>query len=573
MIRKHSKLGESLLRGRALAISLKITPSLLTKFVALTEDKSSIHTDELFGQKALYGKNIAHGMLPLLFISALPSCQNTGYRCSVQNLSANFLKPIFKNDWVLLESSLVDFDDKQNKGNFEYVLKNKSNNKIYTTGYYLLEFKKFSSNNALTQENTNYDSQASLLQKTLVEQDLQFNQINKGVEKSFCFRVTKDHAYVLYEILTEGLNSGRNFKFSQWNDQCDTANLLAVSLYSTIVGMCLPGKYGILKSFVASFEKKIQWNSEYAIKGKIGFKSLSTLTLLEDISIFLAKEKTKLFGTGEINILFNEPSISMPSLKSLKEKDADLQLKNKVVLITGASRGIGETTAKMFSLYGARVVINYFRSEEEANNIANEINDSGGEAMILKADVSDRQEVARMVSEVHKNYGGINILVNNAVSGYYAVPFKELSWEEIEKDIDVIIKGSFNCCQEVLPYMALDNYGKIINVSTLYAENPPPNVCKYVIAKMGLVGLTRSLAVEFSQHNIQVNMVVPGFVRTDLTKHVSKIFVENIRHSTAMKRIATPVDVAKAIIFLGSSLSHFTTGQKIMVTGGSPPFF
>jgi len=154
----------------------------------------------------------------------------------------------------------------------------------------------------------------------------------------------------------------------------------------------------------------------------------------------------------------------------------------------------------------------------------------------------------------------------------YSVPFMELEWQELQQDIDVTIKGMFNCCQEVLPLMLKNKWGKIINVSTVFTDNPPPGQAKYVISKSGIVGLTRSLAVEFAAENIQVNMVVPSITETDLTKHVPKMFLEGMRKNTPMRRNAAPVDVAKAVVFLSSSLASFTTGQKIMVTGGNPPF-
>jgi 3-oxoacyl-[acyl-carrier protein] reductase len=204
--------------------------------------------------------------------------------------------------------------------------------------------------------------------------------------------------------------------------------------------------------------------------------------------------------------------------------------------------------------------------------IVKEIIGDGGDAVAIKADVSQRQEVKYMVADVCKKYGTINVLVNNAVRDALPVPFKELIWDDLQRDIDVIIKGTFNCCQEVIPLMLENKGGKIINISTQYVENPTPGQFKYVVSKSALTGLTRSLAVEFARQNIQVNMVMPSIVKTDLSKHVSNIFLEGMRQATPMARIATPADVAKTVVFLASSLSSFTTGQKIMVTGGNPPF-
>lgn len=250
----------------------------------------------------------------------------------------------------------------------------------------------------------------------------------------------------------------------------------------------------------------------------------------------------------------------------------DLGLKNRVALVSGASRGIGETTAKLFSLYGCKVAVNYFKGKKDAERVVSEINRAGAEAIAVQADVSDRQQVKKMVAFIHKKLGGIDILVNNAVRDFYPKAFMELSWEDFQDEIDVSLKGAFNCSQEVLPLMIRNKEGRIINVTTVATDNPPPNQAKYVAAKSALVGLTRSLAVEMANFNIRVNMVSPSLVETDLTKHIPKMFLDGTKNDTPLKRNAEALDVAKAVIFLASNLSGYTTGQKIMVTGGSPPF-
>jgi 3-oxoacyl-[acyl-carrier protein] reductase len=161
--------------------------------------------------------------------------------------------------------------------------------------------------------------------------------------------------------------------------------------------------------------------------------------------------------------------------------------------------------------------------------------------------------------------------VNNAARDYRPIPFLKLTWEEIQKDLDVIAKGAFLCCREVIPLMLERGAGKIVNISSLATEVPPPDQAKYVMAKSALVGLTRSLAVEFAARNIQVNMVVPNFVETDFVAHVQEGFRKRIAEDIPMKRLASAHDVAQAVVFLSSAYASFTTGQKIMVTGGAAP--
>lgn len=545
---------------------------MIERFISLTGDHSSLHANTTFSRRSMYREDVVHGMLPIIFVSALECCYAEGGRCSFYQISARFVKPIFVNDKLSMDVKVSEINRKENLFKLDFVIRKSEKETILTMGSFTVRYSDFEKNKAPLGEPEQPDRENRMVLDSLAEEDLEFEQISKGDEKSFRFLIREAHARSLYEIIKEGLLTDCKFDLASWLNSCDTANLLSACLFSTFVGMCLPGRNATFMDFRATFNKPIQRNKRYSLKGNVGFKSLSTDTLVENISIYDIKDRKDPCAVGKINTRVNKPPIKMPSIKSLKANDSDLRLKDKVVLITGSSRGIGETTAKLFSLYGAKVVINYFQGKEDAKRIVDEIVGNGGKAIAIQSDVSDRQQVKQMISAICKKYRTIHILVNNAVSNAHAVPFMDLTWEDIQRDIDIIVKGAFNCCQEVLPLMLENKGGKIINISTVSTDNPPPDQTKYVIAKSGIVGLTRSLAVEFAQYNIQVNMVAPSIVETDLTKHVSKIFLEDMKRTTPMKRNASPIDVAKTVIFLSSSLALFTTGQKIMVTGGNLPF-
>jgi 3-oxoacyl-[acyl-carrier protein] reductase len=166
----------------------------------------------------------------------------------------------------------------------------------------------------------------------------------------------------------------------------------------------------------------------------------------------------------------------------------------------------------------------------------------------------------------------VDVLVNNAARDYRPVPFLNLRWEDVDADLAVIVRGAFLCCQRVIPHMLARGGGRIVNVASVATDDPPPDQAKYVMAKSALVGLTRSLSIEFASRNILVNMVSPSFVETDFVAHVQEGFRSRIAQDTPMRRLASPIDVARAIAFLASPLASFTTGQKIMVTGGGAPY-
>lgn len=570
-LQTKDKLPKDIVKGRGYSVEFWVSADMAERFIDLVGDYSSLHTNRAFARRSMYRENVIHGMLPITFISALRLCYTREYKWSFYKISARFLKPIFVNDRLLISSKISQIDEEKNQVELEYALKKLDTGTLLTTGNFTLKYSNSVTDKDQMHQSEPLGSNHCTVTNSLVEQDLQFEQISKGDEKSFQFLISENHAHALYGILTEGLLPDYKLGLSQWFANCNTTNLLSTCLFSTFVGMCIPGKYATFMDFNVIFHKSIQRGKKYLFTGKVGFKSQSTFTLVENASIHDPEDKLELYAIGKINAKVNQPPSKMPSVEFLKANAADLQLKDKVVLITGASRGIGETTAKLFSLHGAKVVINYFQGEEDANRIVKEIVGNGGNAIAIGADVSDRQQVKEMLSAACEKYGTVHILVNNAVRDAYPASFMELTWDDFQKAIDVVVKGAFNCCQEVLPLMLENKAGKIINISTVFTDNPPPNQAKYVVSKSGLVGLTRSLAVEFAPHNIQVNMVVPSIVETDLSKHVSKMFLEEMKNATPMKRNATAVDVAKAVIFLSSALAPFTTGQKIMVTGGNPP--
>ena len=265
-------------------------------------------------------------------------------------------------------------------------------------------------------------------------------------------------------------------------------------------------------------------------------------------------------------------NVSTDSVEFEKVSSLDLGLDGKVVLITGSSRGLGAMMAKMFAARGARVVVNYRADRAAADKVVADIKRFDGESMVVAADVSDPGQVIHMQKAVEAEWGGVDILVNNAIQTYDAANFLELEWPDVQSAVDVVVRGAFNCCKAVIPHMLREGGGKIVNIGTLATDNPVANTLKYVMTKSALVGLTRSLAVDYAENQIQVNMVCPSLVETDLVAHIPQGFKQKIANDTPMKRNATATDVAQSVLFLASNMCGFMTGQKLMVTGGQAPF-
>lgn len=545
------------------AIRFRVTAAMVRHFGELSGDTSSLHLDAGFGYRSAYRENVAHGFLPLLFLARLDWHAVSPGSCILRQLSATFLQPVCAGEELELTPTACRTSVDGTELNFE--IRRSGTGAVVTRGAASLA----KTPAAGPESGGSGTTSPRLLSAPLPEQTGEFEQISPGAAAGFDFTVTPACLQSLAHILAVGSPAGAAGETQRPPDNF-AVTLLAASLCSTMVGMCLPGRRATFLNFNLAFTRPPALGVTYQFKSVVDFKSPTTASISQAVHITGGADAAPV-ATGKIQTRVNPPPPLMPSLESLRQTELDLQLRNKVVLITGGSRGLGATTARLFALHGAKVVINYLHSRAEAEHIRAEIEQSGGAALCVQADVTDRAQVKEAVRQACGRFGTIDFLVNNAVRDARPIPFLELTWDALAADLDVILKGAFNCCQEVLPLMTARRSGKIVNLATVFVETPPPGQAKYVIAKSALVGLTRSLAIEFAAHNIQVNLVVPSMVETDLSQQVPAVLVEKMKKQTPMNRLAAPVDVARAVVMLCSSLAPFTTGQKIMVTGGNPP--
>ena len=239
---------------------------------------------------------------------------------------------------------------------------------------------------------------------------------------------------------------------------------------------------------------------------------------------------------------------------------------NKVVLITGASRGIGRATAIKFASQGYDVVINYNSSEKEANQLKELLEkEYNVNAIIYKADVSNEQEVKEMVNNVINKYGKIDSLVNNA-GIVFDRSFEDITVEEFKRTLEVNIIGSFIVARECLKYMKKGS--TIINVSSTSGTKViTPESLDYNISKVGLQSLTRDLACQLKP-NIRVNAIAIGWADTEMNKDLPKELIEEENKKIYLKRFADPSEIANAIYFLASEESSYINGEILTIDGG-----
>ncbi|MFC1505656.1 SDR family NAD(P)-dependent oxidoreductase [Thermoproteota archaeon] len=245
-----------------------------------------------------------------------------------------------------------------------------------------------------------------------------------------------------------------------------------------------------------------------------------------------------------------------------------MKLQDKVAIVTGAGRGIGRAIAKNFASEGAKVVINYSKSEKESQSLAQEIKNDGGTALVVKADVSKPNDVKELVKKTMDEFGRVDILVNNA-GVLIPARFLDSTEEMWDMTIDVNLKGSYLCSKEVATIMLDQKKGKIINISSVcgLVQKTALGNTPYVASKAGVIGLTRSLAVNLGP-TINVNAIAPGVIDTDMVSFFTPERMNVIVDETPVKRIGKPEEIAAAALFLASDESDYITGEVITVSGG-----
>jgi 3-oxoacyl-[acyl-carrier protein] reductase len=244
-----------------------------------------------------------------------------------------------------------------------------------------------------------------------------------------------------------------------------------------------------------------------------------------------------------------------------------VSLDGKTCVVTGSSRGIGRGVAEALGREGANVVVNYATSESAAYDVVEAVEREGGSAVALQADVADLDEMQRFGERVHHAFGPVDVLVNNAGITVDRT-FAEMTREDWDRVMDVNLGGVFNATKVFFDDLRAADHGRLVNVSSVVGQQGNYGQSNYAATKSGMLGFTRTLALELAASGSTANCVAPGFTRTDMLEEVRDDILERIRERIPLDRFAEVEDVAAAVRFLASEESSYVTGQVISINGG-----
>jgi 3-oxoacyl-[acyl-carrier protein] reductase len=242
-------------------------------------------------------------------------------------------------------------------------------------------------------------------------------------------------------------------------------------------------------------------------------------------------------------------------------------LEGKVAIITGASRGIGSGIAKVFAQHGANVAFTYSSSVESALALENELSEMGIKAKGYKSNAADFNEAQKLVDDVMAEFGNVDILINNAGITKDNLLMR-MSEEDFDKVIEINLKSVFNMTRAVQKIMLKNRKGSIVNMSSVVGVKGNAGQANYAASKAGMIGFTKSVALELGSRNIRCNAIAPGFIETEMTAKLNEDVVQGWRDSIPLKRGGTPEDVANACLFFASDMSAYVSGQVLNVCGG-----
>jgi len=337
--------------------------------------------------------------------------------------------------------------------------------------------------------------------------------------------------------------------------------MLGASFISTLIGTKLPGDGALWFSQTLEFLRPVRVGDTITIHAEVISKNDKSNSIELKTEIINQNRQIVTSGISKIKVI--------PLEDELNNQDNIVKTeRKKSALILGASGGVGRAVAFRLAKEGFDLILHYHNNKSAVEELMVEISNFGIEASIYKVDLLNTNEVKEFTQMISRKFPDLNGFVNCSTVSVPNIKFENLEWTDIQKHIDINIKGSFYLLKELMPGFVRQKYGKIVFITTQYIETPNNELLHYVVSKSAVLGFVKSLAIEFAGRGINVNMVSPSMIDTDLVADIPKKVKMLTEAKTPLKRLCTPEDVAEAVSFLMSDKSNFITGETIRVNGG-----
>jgi 3-oxoacyl-[acyl-carrier protein] reductase len=539
-----------------IAADLRVGAELVSAFAQATGDRSSLHIDPQFARKTLFREPIAHGLLPVILLLGWireHQHEHAGPSIRLTEISCRFRAPVKIGESVHLEAEMHRISEERTSWSLS--ITHGSNRSLITSGKAIF-----------TQSSNAWDAaghRETLLAEDLCESAYLVSDLEIGMNDRLAFWADPAAFRPLDGQLD--LQFGKGGRRDRFSD----SGILALACLSTLVGMRLPGRYATFTDFDIRLPVEIDTARPVILGGTVANILPSGSRMRLDLAWAQGAETV---GSGTATAVIGSSPPASTSAAEIRAVHLGYGIEEKVALITGASRGIGEAIAKTLAVCGALVVVHFFRGEQDARDIVKDITENGGRALAVQADITNETAVAAMFEKIESSLGPVDILVNNAVGDFTPKPLDELRSVDFLAELNVSLLGMHTCCRMVLPHMRRQRWGKIINMGTIATETPVASQSKYIAAKSAVVGYTRSLATEAAADNIQVNLVAPAMTATSLISALPAALIKRLAEDSPGGSLLAPIEVAKVVLFLASDWSASMSGQQLILSKGTPPF-
>lgn len=390
---------------------------------------------------------------------------------------------------------------------------------------------------------------------------MRYDEIFVGMKESLTHQVTQQDIEKFVDLTGDDnkLHVDKAFAATTSFKKPVVHGMIGASFISTIIGTKLPGDGALWFSQTLEFLLPVRVGDKLVVEAEVTKKNDNERII--DLKIEILNQNRQVVTKGLSRVKVIEPEV-------LEAAVAQEEPVTRVVLVIGGSGGIGKAVCLQLASDGFDVVVHYKSNAATAALIQNEISALGRQCLLAQADVDVEADLDELIRLALRKFGRIDVLVNCAASPIPPVKVLDLEWSDFEVQLNLNIKVNLQLIKRVLPSMLENKFGKIITIGTVYSDKPNASLVHYITAKSALEGFTKAMALELAPKGIQVNMVSPSVISTELTSDIPEKVKLLTAAQTPLRRLALPEDVAGAVSFLAGKHSNFLSGEVIRVNGG-----